>query len=122
MEQDNTLPEYVQEILTDCQTYLSYTGEEVSDTFLLLLIDRIVGDYKRQRHYPADITEEAIETDVEAYFDVRHGYIATEVIPAMLGKVGGEGLYSLVDNQVSKNWKYPFPVYLPDVVPYCEVV
>ena len=52
---------------------------------------------------------------------MRAGYVATEIIPAMLGKVGGEGLYSLVDNQVSKNWKYPFPVYLPDVVPYCEV-
>lgn len=112
-----------QEILSKVQTYLEYAGEpSVSDDFLLLLIDRVIGDYKEQRHYPSDMSEEAIQADVEAYFGKRGGYVATEVIPAMLGKVGGEGLYSLVDNQVSRNWKYPFPVYLPDVVPYCEVM
>jgi len=111
-----------QELLSMVQTYLGYTGETVSDDFVLLLIDRVVGDYKEQRHYPATMDEDAIQADVEAYFAMRGGYVATEIIPAMLGKVGGEGLYSLVDNQVSKNWKYPFPVYLPDVVPYCEVV
>ena len=111
-----------QEILALVQTYLSYTDETVSSAFLLLLIQRVIEDYKRQRHYPDGMTEAAIAEDVAAYFSVRQGYVATEVIPAMLGKVGGEGLYSLVDNQVSKNWKYPFPVYLPDVIPYCEVV
>lgn len=116
------IPEYEQAILTAAHTYFTYTGETVDDTFLLLLIQRVVEDYQRQRHYPDGLSENAITEDVEAYFAVRTGYIATEVIPAMLGKVGGEGLYSLVDNQVSKNWKYPFPVYLPDVVPYCEVV
>ena len=104
------------------KAYLEITGEEYSDSFLLLLIERVVEDYKRQRHYPEGTDPAVIEADTEAYFDVRKGYVATEVIPAMLGKVGGEGLYSLVDNQVSKNWKYPFPVYLPDVIPYCEVV
>lgn len=111
-----------QDILAKVQTYLTYTGETVSETFLLLLIDRVIGEYKELRHYPSDMSAEDIADDVEAYFDLKGSYIATEVIPAMLGKVGGEGLYSLVDNQVSKNWKYPFAVYLPDVVPYCEVV
>ena len=111
-----------QEILSLVQTYLEYTGETVSDSFLLLLIQRVIGDYKEQRCYPATLTDAEIDADVEKYFGIRKGYVATEIIPAMLGKVGGEGLYSLVDNQVSKNWKYPFPVYLPDVVPYCEVM
>lgn len=111
-----------QDILSMVQTYLEYTGETVSDNFILLLIQRIVGEYKEQRCYPKDMSDEDIQTDVEAYFALKGGYIATEIIPAILGKVGGEGLYSLVDNQVSKNWKYPFPVHLPDVVPYCEVV
>ena len=118
----STLSEYEQNILTACATYFSYAGDAPSNAFLLLLIQRVVGDYKEQRHYPETLTAEEIEVDVEKYFGMRGGYIATEIIPAMLGKVGGEGLYSLVDNQVSKNWKYPFPVYLPDVVPYCEVI
>lgn len=111
-----------QDILAMVQTYLEYTGETVSDDFILLLIQRVIGDYKEQRCYPPTLTTEEITADVERYFGMRGGYVATEIIPAMLGKVGGEGLYSLVDNQVSKNWKYPFPVYLPDVVPYCEVI
>ena len=111
-----------QEILSLVQNYMEYTGETVDDSFLLLLIQRVIEDYKLQRNYPETLTDTEIEADVEKYFKVRAGYVATEVIPAMLGKVGGEGLYSLVDNQVSKNWKYPFPVYLPDVTPYCEVV
>lgn len=111
-----------QEILSMVKAYLEVTGEEYTDSFLLLLIERVIEDYQRQRHYPDGMDASDITTDTEAYFNVRKGYVATEVIPAMIGKVGGEGLYSLVDNQVSKNWKYPFPVYLPDVIPYCEVV
>lgn len=114
-----------QSILEAVKTYLEYTSdmEDVpSDEFLLLLINRVIGEYKEQRHYPEDVTEEEITADAAKYFSMKSGYVATEVIPAMLGKVGGEGLYSLVDNQVSKNWKYPFPVYLPDVIPYCEVI
>lgn len=118
----STLTDYEQAILTACATYFSYAGDAPSDAFLLLLIQRVVGDYKEQRSYPVTLTAEEIEADVSKYFNMRYGYVATEIIPAMLGKVGGEGLYSLVDNQVSKNWKYPFPVYLPDVVPYCEVI
>lgn len=114
-----------QEILNATKTYLEYTidlNDVPSDEFLLLLIERIIGEYKKQRCYPDDMDAEDIDDDVEKYFTLKLGYVATEVIPAMLGKVGSEGLYSLVDNQVSKNWKYPFPVYLPDVIPYCEVI
>ena len=111
-----------QEILTIVQAYLEYTGETVDDNFLLILINRVIEDYKEQRCYPDGMDVELIDADVTKYFNNKKHYVASEVIPAMLGKVGGEGLYSLVDNQVSKNWKYPFPVYLPDVVPYCGVV
>lgn len=111
-----------QEILGLVQTYMSYTGEPVPEDFLLLLIQRVIEEYKSQRRYPATMSDEEVAADVEKYFSTHGGYVATETIPAMLGKVGGEGLYSLVDNQVSKNWKYPFPVYLPDVIPFCEVV
>ena len=111
-----------QEILSLVQTYLAETGDPPSEDFLILLIDSVIEAYKNQRRYPADMDADAIQADTEKYFSYRKGYVAMEVIPAMLGKVGGEGLYSLVDNQVSKNWKTPFPVYLPDVVPYCEVV
>ena len=111
-----------QDILTLVQTYLTYTGETVPDAFLLLLIQRVIEEYKSQRRYPDIMTDEEITADVEKYFDTHGGYVATEIIPAMLGKVGGEGLYSLVDNQVSKNWKYPYPVYLRDVIPFCEVM
>ena len=111
-----------QDILAIVKTYLEYTGETVSDEFLLILIQRVIEDYREQRNYPDGLSAEIIDADVTKYFSNKKSHVATEVIPAMLGKVGGEGLYSLVDNQVSKNWKYPFPVYLPDVVPYCGVV
>lgn len=111
-----------QELLSMVQTYMEYTGETVSDNFVLLLIQRVIGDYKEQRNYPADMEENAIQEDVEAYFAKKAGYIATEVIPAMLGKVGAEGHSALIDNQVSRYWaNEAFPVYLPDVVPFCGV-
>ena len=114
-----------QDILTAVKAYLSFPddlNEVPPDSFLLLLIQRVIGEYQKQRCYPDGISDEEIQADTEKYFGMKEGYVATEVIPAMIGKVGGEGLYSLVDNQVSKNWKYPFPVYLPDVIPYCEVI
>lgn len=113
-----------QDILALTKTYLEYSSDindVPSDAFLLLLIDRVIGEYKSMRHYPDGLDDEIIQADVDKYFTNKAGYVATDVIPAILGKVGGEGLYSLVDNQVSKNWKYPFAVYLPDVIPYCEV-
>lgn len=114
-----------QEILTATKAYLNYTSdsdEVPPDEFLLLLIQRIMEDYQEQRNYPDSLSASAISADVEKYFSRKKGYVATEIIPAIIGKIGGEGLYSLIDNQVSKYWKYPLPVYLPDVVPYCGVV
>ena len=114
-----------QEILSLAKGYLEYTSdlnEVPPDSVLLILIDRVIGDYKEQRNYPDGLSQELIDADVEKYFGMKKGYVAADVIPAMIGKIGSEGQYSLVDNQVSKNWKYPFTVYLPDVVPYCGVV
>ena len=114
-----------QEIFTLAKAYLQYAqdvNEVPADEFLLVLIARVIGDYKERRCYPDTMTEAEINADVEKYFSMKKGYVATDVIPAMIGKVGSEGLYSLVDNQVSKNWKYPFAIYFPDVVPYCGVV
>lgn len=114
-----------QEILTAVKAYLEFDSdlnEVPPDSFLLLLIDRVIGDYQRQRNYPEGTSAEVIQADTERYFSMRKGYVATEVVPAMIGKIGGEGLYNLIDNQVTKSWKYPFAVYLPDVIPFCGVV
>lgn len=110
------------EILTAVQTYLEYTGETVTEDFLSLIISSVIESYKQQRCYPESMDEEAIDADVEKYFTNKKTYVATQVIPAILGKVGGEGLTSIIDNQTSRYWKTDFPVYLPDVVPYCEVI
>ena len=111
------------EILTAVQTYLTYTGETVSEGFLSLLISSVIDAYKTQRNYPDGMSEEAITADVNKYFSRKKNVIATQVIPAILGKVGAEGHSALIDNQVSRYWgNKDFPVYLPDVVPYCEVV
>ena len=110
------------EILQATKTYLEYTGETVSDDFLELLINAVIGLYKQQRNYPEGTDAEIIEADTERYFTNKKAYVATQVIPAMLGKVGAEGHSALIDNQVSRYWgNDTFDVYLPDVVPYCEV-
>lgn len=110
------------EILEATKTYLEYTGETVSDDFLELLISSVIGSYKQQRNYPEGTDPEIIEADIERYFGNKKAYVATQVIPAMLGKVGAEGHSALIDNQVSRYWgNETFTVYLPDVVPYCEV-
>ena len=112
------------EILEAVQIYLSFTGEaENFDVeFLSLIISSVIESYKQQRCYPDDTEDEVIEADVNRYFSMKKSYVTTQVIPAILGKVGGEGLTSIIDNQTSRYWKTDFPVYLPDVVPYCEVV
>jgi len=111
------------EILAAVQTYLKYTGETVDSDFLSLLVQSVIESYKQQRRYPAGTAEEVIAADVERYFSNKKSVVATQVIPAILGKVGAEGQSALIDNQVSRYWaNEAFPVYLPDVVPYCEVV
>lgn len=116
-------PTLAEQILEMVKTYLQYTGETVPDSFLSLIIDSVIEAYKRQRCYPEDMEAEEIEADVEKYFAVKKSVVATQVIPAILGKVGSEGHSALIDNQVSRYWgNETFPVYLPDVVPYCAVV
>ena len=111
------------EILSACQTYLRYTGETVNEEFLALLVHSVIESYKLQRRYPEDMEQSAIEADVQKYFTNKKSLIAAQTIPAILGKVGAEGQSALIDNQVSRYWaNKDFPVYLPDVVPYCEVV
>lgn len=111
------------EILAAAQTYLKYTGETVDPDFLSLLIQSVIESYKQQRQYPADMDAAEIENDVQRYFSNKKSVVATQVIPAILGKIGAEGQSALIDNQVSRYWaNEAFPVYLPDVVPYCNVV
>lgn len=119
---ETTDPEYVTDILTDVQTYLTHTGETVENAFVLLLINSVVDMYKTQRHYPDDATDATIDADVELYFTKKRRWIASQIVPALLGRVGGEGISLLIDNQVTKDWKGAWPIYLPDVVPYCGVV
>lgn len=111
------------EIIEAVQTYLTYTEETVDNGFLSLLVNSVIDAYKTQRRYPDDMTSEAIDADVEKYFTTKKAVIATQTIPAILGKIGAEGQSALIDNQVSRYWaNKDFPVYLPDVVPFCEVV
>ena len=111
------------EILAAVQTYLKYTGETVDSDFLSLLVQSVIESYKQQRRYPDGMSDEAIAADVQKYFTNKKSVVATQVIPAILGKVGAEGQSALIDNQVSRYWaNEAFPVYLPDVVPYCEVI
>ena len=111
------------EILTAVQTYLKYTGETVDEEFLFLLVQSVIEAYKQQRRYPDDMDEAVIQADVNKYFTSKKSVIAAQTIPAMLGKIGAEGQSALIDNQVSRYWgNETFPVYLPDVVPYCDVV
>lgn len=111
------------EIIAAVQTYLSYTGETVDSNFLLLLVQSVIELYKQQRRYPDSLSQAEIAEDVNKYFTNKVAVIATQTIPAMLGKVGAEGQSALIDNQVSRYWGNDTnPVYLPDVVPYCEVV
>ena len=87
------------------------------------LVASVIETYKRQRCYPDGIPEEEVQKDVNAYFANKKTYVATQVVPAMLAKVGAEGHSALIDNQVSRYWgNEAFPVYLPDVTPYCMVV
>ena len=110
------------EIFEAAQVYFEATGETVKDELLHLLVDSVIDAYKQQRNYPEDVDEETIDNDVARYFSRKKAVIATQVIPAMFGKVGAEGQSALIDNQVSRYWaNEAFPVYLPDVVPYCNV-
>ena len=53
------------EILALVQAYLAHTEESYEDGFLLLLIGRVIDDYKTQRNYPESLDDDAITADVE---------------------------------------------------------
>ncbi len=111
------------EILAAVNTYLKYTGETVDSELLSLLVQSVIESYKQQRRYPVGTSDDVIKADVERYFANKKTVIATQTIPAILGKIGAEGQSALIDNQVSRYWgNETFPVYLPDVVPFCDVV
>ena len=107
------------EILEIVQAYLTYTHEKVDEEVLYGLVNSIIGQYQQLRNYPEDCTEEIMEADTKRYFRRKKGEIAMQIIPAMIGKVGAEGLKTLIDNQVTRNWIVG--PYLTDVVPYCSV-
>lgn len=97
-------------------------GDDYTPVFISIEIDSLIDEYKSLRSYPDSVDDETIEADVIRYFNRRKSYIGTQVIPAILTKVGAEGLETMIDNQVSKYWGKSFENYFKDVVPYCEVI
>lgn len=108
------------EILEGVSVYFKQTGEKLDDDFVLLLIESLIDEYKSKRNYPAYFTDEQISVDVAAYFSCKKTYFSMKVIPAMVGKIGAEGLSSLSDNGVSR--VFTADDYFSDVIPYCEVL
>lgn len=109
-----------EEILDSIEVYFKQTGEKIDDDFALMLIESLVDEYKGKRNYPDYFTDEQIAADVITYFTRKKTYFAMKVIPAMIGKIGAEGLSSLSDNGVSR--VFTEDMHFSDVVPYCEVL
>lgn len=107
-------------IIDGAQKYFEQTGEPLVEGFLPLLVDSLFDEYQAARNYPDYFTAEQIDADVMQYFSRKSMYIAMVAIPAIYGKIGGEGLASLTDNQGSFTWSKEN--YFADVVPYCEVL
>lgn len=115
-----TMQSIKRRIVENALIYFANTGEAVDDELLLLFVESLVDEYKAKRNYPDYFTEEQIETDVIQYFSRKQTYFAMKVIPAMVGKIGAEGLSSLSDNQITRSWNKED--YFSDVIPYCEVL
>lgn len=109
-----------EEMLDSIEVYFKQTGEKVDEDFVLLLIDSLIDEYKAKRNYPDYFTDEQITVDVVAYFTRKKTYFTMKVIPAMVGKIGAEGLSSLSDNGVSR--VFAADGHFSDVIPYCEVL
>lgn len=120
MEVDVSMQMMKESIIENALIYFDTTGEAISDEFLLLLVDSLMDEYKAKRNYPGYFTEKQIDADVAAYFNRKKAYFSMKVIPAMVGKIGAEGLSSLSDNGVSK--VFESDTYFSDVIPYCEVL
>ena len=120
MEVDAYMQMIKESIIENTLIYFDTTGESISDEFLLLIVDSLMDEYKAKRNYPGYFTEEQVDADVSAYFKRKKSYFSMKVIPAMIGKIGAEGLSSLSDNGISK--VFESDTYFSDVIPYCEVL
>lgn len=109
-----------QEILVLTKAYFKLMDEDISDDFLLLIVESVIDHYKSLRNYPSSFTDEMINADVNKYFRLRKNYIAGQVIPEVYGRIGAEGLSMLTDAGTSRFWAKN--TLLNDVTPYCEVV
>ena len=121
---DITLDDVKDDIQGIAMSYLNALdeSEDFSPVLISIEIDSLIDEYKSIRNYPKSVDDEDIEADVIRYFNRKRSYFGTQVVPAMLTKVGAEGLETLIDNQVSKYWGKAFENYFRDVAPYCEVV
>lgn len=115
-----TVESVVDKIVEGAAVYFEETKEHVSDSFLRLLAESLVDEYKSKRNFPGYFTDEQIVADVVRYFGRKKAYFATKVIPAMYGKVGAEGQKSMADNGISRAWETE--TWFGDVIPYCEVL
>lgn len=120
MGADASMQMIKESIIENALIYFDTTGESISDEFLLLLVDSLMDEYKAKRNYPGYFTEEQVDADVAAYFKRKKSYFSMKVIPAMVGRIGAEGLSSLSDNGISK--VFESDTYFSDVIPYCEVL
>ena len=120
MGADASMQMIKESIIENALIYFDTTGESISDEFLLLLVDSLMDEYKAKRNYPAYFTEERVDADVASYFKRKKSYFSMKVVPAMVGKIGAEGLSSLSDNGISK--VFESDTYFSDVIPYCEVL
>lgn len=115
-----TVESVIDEIVKNAALYFEETKESVSDSFLCLLAESLVDEYKAKRNYPGYFTDEQIDADVVRYFGRKKAYFATKVIPAMYGKVGAEGQKSHAENGISRAWETE--TWFADVIPYCDVI
>lgn len=120
MGAETTMQSIKRRIVENALIYFANTGEAVDDELLLLFVESLVDEYKAKRNYPDYFTEEQIDADVVQYFRRKQTYFAMKVIPAMVGKIGAEGLSSLSDNGVSR--VFAAECYFSEVIPYCEVL
>lgn len=109
-----------QELLELTKTYFRLMDEDISDEFLLLLVQAIIDSYKSKRNYPAYYTDDMIDEDVERYFSLRKADVAMTLIPELYGRIGAEGLSMLTDAGTTRI--YIKSIMLSDVTPICEVV
>lgn len=120
MEVDLSIRKIKEEIIGKALTYFDTTGEDIKESFLFLLVDSLMDEYKTKRNYPGYFTEEQVDADVAAYFNRKKTYFAMKVVPAMVGKIGAEGQVSHSENGISRTWEAD--AWFSDVIPYCEVV